>query len=71
MNSRMNFNGIMMDEYGGPNIAAVLLEETRRSYGIRVIYSSTLSRERSSNRRTDHVYEFAGKSKNPLAQSRS
>ncbi|MGA3404768.1 MAG: hypothetical protein ABSD49_03430 [Candidatus Bathyarchaeia archaeon] len=29
MNSRMNFNGIMMDEYGGPNIAAVLPEETQ------------------------------------------
>lgn len=29
MNSRMNFDGIMMDEYGGPNIAAVLPEETQ------------------------------------------
>jgi len=29
MNSRMNFNGIMMDEYGGPNVAAMLPEETQ------------------------------------------
>jgi len=29
MNSRMNFNGIMMDEYGGPNVAAILPEETQ------------------------------------------
>jgi hypothetical protein len=29
--SRLNFNGIMMDEYGGPNIAAVLPEETQEA----------------------------------------
>ena len=29
MNSRMNFNGIMMDEYGGPNVAVMLPEETQ------------------------------------------
>jgi len=29
MNARMNFNCIMMDEYGGPNVAVVLPEETQ------------------------------------------
>ena len=29
MKARMNFNCIMMDEYGGPNVAAVLPEETQ------------------------------------------
>jgi len=29
MKARMNFNCIMMDEYGGPNVAVVLPEETQ------------------------------------------
>ena len=29
LNARMNFNGIMMDEYGGPNVAAILPDETQ------------------------------------------
>ena len=29
LNMRMNFSGIMMDEYGGPNVAAIFPEETR------------------------------------------
>lgn len=29
MKSMMNFNCIMMDEYGGPNVAVVLPEETQ------------------------------------------
>jgi len=29
MKNRMNFNCIMMDEYGGPNVAVVLPDETQ------------------------------------------
>lgn len=29
MKARMNFNCIMMDEYGGPNVAVVLPDETQ------------------------------------------
>ena len=29
MKTRLNFNGIMMDEYGGPNVAATLPDETQ------------------------------------------
>jgi len=29
MKAKMNFNCIMMDEYGGPNVAVVLPEETQ------------------------------------------
>ena len=29
MKTRLNFNCIMMDEYGGPNVAVVLPEETQ------------------------------------------
>jgi hypothetical protein len=29
MKTRLNFKGIMMDEYGGPNVAATLPDETQ------------------------------------------
>jgi len=37
LKARMNFNCIMMDEYGGPNVAVVLPEETQtmlRNFGL-------------------------------------